>query len=214
MQALSFLAPVLNLLKRISFIYRLIGIAIGFMFFSSNIKDVLFLSSYNDAQPMTIEMLSELPQSEIPRYLQLEDVSILGDLYVATQNEDTGEVLDASYPVYSASQLAGDQSKLAAKVLIKDKNFSEESMLQPVRNVAGMYDNDSFGEVKGILEANGVSVADDAILIVKGETPPSMGTSALAALITGILGLLLVLTFVPRKYLGMEEVVEEQEAEA
>lgn len=213
MKFLSILAPVLNLLKRISFIYRLIGIGIGFMFFSSSIKDVLFLSSYNNAQPMTIDMLSELPPNEIPRYLQLENVSLLSDLYVATQNEDTGEIMDASYPVYSASQVAasadGDQSKVQAKVLVKDKDFSEESMLLPVMNISGMYDDESFGETKNILEANGVSVADNAILIVKGETPPAMGSSAAEALITGLLSILLLLSFAPAKYLGMAEAPKE-----
>lgn len=214
MKLLSLLAPVLNLLKNISFIYRIIGIALGFMFFSSNFKDVLFLSSYSDAQPMTIDMLAELPQDEIPRYIQLENVSLMSDLYVATEDEETGEVLDASYPIYSASQIAasvnGDQSSVEAKVLVKDKAFNAESMLLPAMNIAGMYDNDSFTETKNILEANGINIADDAILLVKGEAPPAMGSSLALALLTGLLSILLVLSFVPGKYLGVVETSEGQ----
>ncbi|MEM1215656.1 MAG: hypothetical protein AAGJ82_08230 [Bacteroidota bacterium] len=211
MKVLSFLVPVLNLLKRVSFLYRIIGIVGATVFFMSNAKDVLFLSAHKDAQPLTIEMLSELEQGDIPRYLQLEGVSLMSDLYVATEDED-GYVMDASYPVYSGTQLrsGGDQSTVAAKVLIKDKNFDEASLaLGSAMYIEGMYDNESFGETKGILEANGIKVADDAILIVKGEQPPAMSSSLTAAILTGLLAILLTLSFVPVRLFGVEPTPEQ-----
>lgn len=212
MKILTTLAPVLNLLKNISFIYRLIGVGIGFMLFSGSFKDALFLSSSQGATPITIEELMAIPQGEIPRYLKLKNVALMSDLYVATQNEDTGSILDASYPVYSTSQFGSgaiDAVAMPAQVIIKDKDFDENAILAIEGTVDGMYDNESFGEVRGILEANGVKVANNAVLIVK-DVPPSMGSSILIALVTGLLSLLIVLSFVPAKYLGKEVVVQEE----
>jgi hypothetical protein len=49
--------------------------------------------------------LTSLEKNQIPRYLKLKDVIPLSDSYVASQYEDSDEIIDASYPVYSISQL-------------------------------------------------------------------------------------------------------------
>lgn len=207
MKAFSFLLPILNLIRHFGFIYRVIGIVGCFVFFSSNIKDVMFLSSAKGVQPMTIEELVALPKNEIPRYLKLEDISINDGLYVARQDEESGKILSASYPVYSILQLLTQDSTslmpLTAHVLIKDKNFNEDS-LTVFMNVDGMYDDESFEEARDILVANGVKVSDEAILIVK-EKPPVLKSSMIWSAVTGILGLLIALSFIPNKMYGVEE---------
>ncbi len=210
MKALSFLAPVLKLIKHIGFLYRIIGIVGCFVFFSSNIKDVLFLSSSSGTEPMTIEELVALPKNEIPRYLKLESLALMSDFYVATQNEETGQILDASYPVYSLTQLSNydslNPSSMVAHVIVKDKDFDEAS-LGLIVDVDGKYDNESFKEVKDILQTSGVSVSENAVLIVK-EKPPSFKSSLLWTIVTGILGLLLVLSFIPSSTFGAKDTPE------
>ena len=207
MKALSFLNPILGLIKNFGFIYRLIGIGICFTFFTSNFQDLMFLSSSKDAEPMTIEELKAIPKSEIPRYLKLKDLMLMSDSYVATQDEDSGRILDASYPVYSTQQLAEydslNPSALMTHVIIKDKDFHEDS-LSFFMNVDGMYDNSSLGEVRTILSQNGVNVSPDAILIVK-EKAPAFSSSLMWTLLTGIGGLLIALSFIPNSMLGMKE---------
>lgn len=216
MKALSFLLPVLNLIRRFGFIYRLIGIAGCVLFFSSNIKDVLFLSSTKGVEPITIEELTALPKNEIPRYLKLENISIKDGLYVATQNEETGKVLNASYPVYSIQQLLSQDSTslmpITAHVIVKDKNFHEDSLMV-FMTIDGMYDDESFGEARDILMANGVNVSSDAILIVK-EKPPVLKSSILWSVITGVLGLLILLSFVPNRMYGVQAANEEEQVES
>ena len=183
-----------------------------FVFFSQNIKDVMFLSSSNGAEPMTIEELSALPKDEIPRYLKLKNLLLLNDNYVATQSEGSNTILDASYPVYSMTQLSSVDSVnipfIEAQVIVKDKDFSADSLSFMISELNGMYDNESFGEVKSILVQNGVKVSPNAILIVK-EKPPSLSSSLLWSFLTGLGGLLIALSFIPQKNSGEEEFVNE-----
>jgi len=204
MKVLSLLAPLLNLLKNFGFIYRIIGIGICATFFLSNAKDLLFLSSSKGVEPMTIEQLSALPKSEIPRYLRLENLTLMSDSYVATEDEDSGRIIDASYPVYSLDQLGGVETNgiPPAHVIIKDKNFDEES-LNLLNSVDGMYDNEGFGEVKDILNANGLKISEDAILIVK-EKPPAFQSTLLWTLLTGLGALLIGLSFIPSNVIRPE----------
>ena len=207
MKALSFLAPVLKLVKKINFIYRAIGIIGLFSFFSSNFQDLLFLSTSNNTKPITIEEVAAMSKSEIPRYLRLESLVLIGSSYVVTENEETGQILDASYPVYSLSQLANldtlNPSATVAHVIVKDKDF-DESIMGDIIDIDGMYDNKSFGEVKKILVTNGIKVSDNAILIVK-EKPPAFNSVLLWTILTGLGGLLLVLSFIPGSSLGIKD---------
>lgn len=216
MKALSFLSPILKIFKHFGFIYRVIGIVGCFVFFSSNFKDLMYTSTANKAEAMSIEELVALPKNEIPRYLKLKDLTLADGSYVATQNEDTGAILDASYPVYSLKQISDLDTlnpQLMAHVIIKDKDFDENS-LQMIMDVDGMYDNESFGEVRNILTSSGVQVSENAVLIVKSK-PPSFQSSLIWSLVTGILGLLIVLSFVPNSMMGIaEEPAEEEEPQA
>jgi len=205
MKFLSFLAPILGLLKRFGFLYRIIGIGIAFMLFSSCFKDLMFLSSTHDSEAMTVEELMELPKSEIPRYLKLKDLALLSESYVAS--EKNGRIVDASYPVYSISQIADfdtvNNRPPPAHVIIKDTHFNEDSM-QMFMNVDGLYDHESFSESKRLLEQNKVYIADDAVLIVKSK-PPSYNSTLIKTILSGLFGLLIVLSFIPNSALGMPE---------
>lgn len=217
MKALSFLVPVLNLLRHFGFIYRGIGLVIAFFIVSDNGKDLMFLSTSKGAEPMTIEQLTALPPGEIPRYLKLQNLVLLSDMYVASQREGSDEILDASYPVYSAEQMSQldtndfDPSNLTAHVLIKDKDFDPEAM-SFFENVDGMYDNESVDEVRGILVANGVKVSENAVLIVK-ETPPDYSSSLLYTILGLLFGLLVLLTFVPNSVFGVVDAPEPETQE-
>lgn len=212
MKALSFLSPLFNLIKRFGFIYRIIGIVGCFVFFSSNIKDLMYTSTSNKTEAMSIEELVAMPKNEIPRYLKLKDLTLGDGNYVASQNEETGEIVDASYPVYSLKQISDMDTlnpQLIAHVIIKDKDF-DESSLQMIMDVDGMYDNESFGEVKNILSTSGVQVSNDAVLIVKSK-PPSFKSSLIWSLVTGILGLLILLSFIPNSMMGIADEPEGEE---
>jgi len=206
MKFLSFLAPVLGILKRFGFIYRIIGIGLAFMFFSGSLKDLMFLSTAHETEPLTIDELMELPDSEIPRYLKLKELALLSDSYVAKENE-SGRILEATYPVYSFSQLADidtvNNRPPPAHVIIKDTHFNPDSM-KMFMSVDGLYDHESFGETKRILEENQVYIADDAILILK-EKAPSFNSSLIKTILSGLLGLLIVLSFIPNSALGIRE---------
>lgn len=212
MKALSFLSPVLNLIKHFGFIYRILGVIGCFVFFSSNFQDLMFTSTSNNTEAMSIEDLIALPQNQIPRYLKLKDLTLANDNYVATQDEDSGRIIDASYPVYSLKQISDldtlNPNSLVAHVIIKDKDFDENS-LQLIMDVDGMYDNESFLEEKRILTENGVNVSEKAVLIVKSK-PPSFQSSLIWTLVTGLLGLLILLSFVPNSMMGIEEEPEEE----
>ena len=216
MKALSFLLPVLNLIRRFGFIYRIIGVVGCLVFFSSNIKDVLFLSSTKGVEPITIEELTALPKNEIPRYLKLENISIKDGLYVATQNEETCKTLSASYPVYSIQQLLNQDSTsllpITAHVIVKDNNFNEDSLMV-FMTIDGMYDDESFDKARDILMANGVNVSSDAVLIVK-EKPPVLKSSLLWSLVTGVLGLLILLSFVPNRMYGIQTVHDDEQVQS
>ncbi len=212
MKFLSFLAPVLGLLKNFGFILRLIGLVIGFVLFQGFAKDLMFLSSSKGAKAMTVEQLMELPKSEIPRYIKLENLAMASDMYVASVNEETGEIADASYPVYSANQLSSSDSITSlpeAHVIVKDNNFDENSMAM-IMSVDGMYDNESFEEVKDILVMNGVKVSNNAVLIDK-KSPPTFGSTLAWTLVLGLLSLLILLSFIPSRMLGIVEPVEEEQ---
>ena len=210
MKILSLLSPILRLLKRFGFLYRIIGIVVCFVLLSSSFKDLMFTSTSKKTEAMSIEDLTALPQSQIPRYLKLKNVALANGNYVVTQNEDTGEILDASYPVYSLDQLSEidtlNPNPPVAHVIIKDKYFDEDS-LQMVMDIDGMYDNESFGEAKRILTDNGVKVSEEAVLIVKSQ-PPSFKLSLITTLVTFTLGLLILLSFIPNSKLGGKEVKE------
>ncbi len=206
MKFLSFLSPILGILKRFGFIYRIIGIGLAFMFFSGSAKDLMFLSSSSDTEAMTVDELMELPKSEIPRYLKLKELALLSDSYVAKENE-SGRILEASYPVYSLSQISDfdtiNNRPPPAHVIIKDTHFNPDSM-NMFMTVDGLYDHESFAESKRILEENNVFIADDAVLIVK-EKAPSYNSSLIKTILSGLLGLLIVLSFIPNGMLGMPE---------
>lgn len=204
MKILSIIAPVLKLIKHFGLLYRVIGIAGCFAFFSSSAKDLMFLSSAKNTEPMTIEQLTALPQSEIPRYLKLRDLTLLSESYVVTQDEESGTIYDASYPVYSVNQFANydtlNPASLVAHVIIKDKDFDETKMPFMI-DIDGKYDNDSFSKVRDLLNTNGVKVSEKAVLIVK-EKPPAYKSTLLWTIGTGLLGLLIALSFIPRSMLG------------
>ncbi len=215
MKALSFLAPILKFFKFFGFIYRIIGLVGCFIFFSSNIQDLMFTSSHAGAEAMSIEKLISLPKDEIPRYLKLDNLALLNDAYVVTQNEDTGAIMDASYPVYSLSQMAEmdsitGASEILAHVIVKDNDFNEDS-LSILMNVNGLYEDESFEEVRDILTSSGVNVSPNAILIVKDEAP-SFSSSLLWTFLTGLIGLLILLSFIPNSMLGVKEEVELNES--
>lgn len=203
---MKILSPLLSILKRFGFIYRAIGIGIAFMLFSGCLKDLLFLSTTGDTEAMTVEELMELPKSEIPRYLKLKELTLLSDSYVAKENE-TGRILEASYPVYSISQVAEfdtiNNRPPPAHVIIKDKHFNQDS-LGIFMSVDGLYDHESFSESKKILEENNIFIADDAVLIVK-EKPPSFNSTLIKTILSGIIGLLILLSFIPNSTLGLPE---------
>ena len=203
----------LALIKQFGFLYRIIGIGIAFMLFNDSMKDLNFVSSAKEAEPISIEELMELPKSEIPRYLKLKDLMLLSDSYVASQNEDSGRILDASFPVYSTAQLGEIDTVLnqppPAYVIIKDTDFNEDSLSLFMNTVEGFYDDESFKETRDILVANQVDIAKNAILIVK-KAPPSYKSSLIWTIVTGIIGLLIVLSFIPNSVLGLQN---EEEAE-
>lgn len=198
---MKFLSPILNLIKRFGFIYRAIGLVACFFFFSENGKNLLFLSTTKGSEPITIDQLRSLPENEIPRYLKLKDVALLSDSYAAEVNEDSEKIINAYYPVYSLDQIGEDASSLndlTAHVIVKDKDFSEESMAF-MTDIDGKYEQESFGEIKGILTDSGVFVSDKAVLIVK-EKPPVFSSALLWTLLSGLAGLLILASFIPQKY--------------
>jgi len=117
------------------------------MFFSSNAKDLLFLSQSDGAKAMSIEDIKNTPNEDLPRYIKLENVAMASSAYLATENEETGEIVDASYPVYSFEQLTSYDTlnplSLMTYVIVKDKNFNPDS-LSFIMNVEGIYDNENF----------------------------------------------------------------------
>jgi len=82
-----------------------------------------------------------------------------------------------------------------------------------IMDVDGMYDNESFGEVRNILASSGVNVSENAVLIVKSK-PPSFQSSLILSLVTGILGLLILLSFIPNSMMGIADEPEEEEPQA
>jgi len=199
MKFLSVLSPVLNLLKNFGLLYRLIGLVVCFIFFSGNFKDFLFLSQSNGAKPMTVEDIIDTPNGELPRYIKLENVAMASSAYLATQDEETGAIVDASYPVYSINQLANYDTlnplSLITYVIVKDKNFNEDS-LSFLMNIEGVYDNESFTKTMNMFAANDINVSPDAILLVK-EKAPSFNSSLLWSVLSGLGGLLILLSFIP-----------------
>jgi len=159
---------------------------------------------------MSIEDIAKTPNDELPRYIKLQNVAMASSAYVATENEETGAILDASYPVYSLEQLANYDTlnplSLMTHVIIKDKNFNEDS-LGFIMNVEGVYDNESFAETMNIFASNDINVSADAILLVK-EKPPSFNSSLLWSGLTGLGGLLILLSFIPGSMLGASPPVE------
>ncbi len=208
-----FIASVLGLIKRLGFLYRIIGVVICFVFFGSNLKDLMFTAS-SDVQELTMEALSKMSSSEVPRYMRITDASIFDGTYVSTEDED-GNVQYATYPVYAPSQLLGKPDvkpwELAVNVVVKDKKFDLNSM-QAVMTIDGFYDGSSFTDTREILEQNGFQVSPDAILVVIDE-PPSAGNAALWTGITGLLGGLLAASFIPSSLLGLKEEEEVYEEE-
>lgn len=209
MKFLSVLAPVLNLLKNFGFLYRIIGLGICCMFFSSNAKDLLFLSQSDGAKPMSIEDIKNTPNDELPRYIKLENVAMASSAYLATENEETGAIVDASYPVYSFEQLTNYDTlnplSLMTYVIVKDKNFNEDS-LSFIMNIEGVYDNENFDKTMNMFASNDINVSADAILLVK-EKSPSFSDSLLWSGLTGLGGLLILLSFIPGSKLGGSEPV-------
>lgn len=204
MKFLSVLAPVLNLLKNFGFLYRIIGLGICCIFFISNAKDLLFLSQSDGAKAMSIEDIKNTPNEDLPRYIKLESVAMASSAYLATEDEETGRIIDASYPVYSFEQLTNYDTlnplSLMTYVIVKDKNFNADS-LSFIMNVEGIYDNENFDKTMNMFASNDINVSADAILLVK-EKPPSFSDSLLWSGLTGLGALLLLLSFIPSSKLG------------
>ena len=208
MKILSLLAPLINLLKNIPILYRIILIVISFGGLMSGVESLT--ASANTSTALTIEELANTEKSKLTKYIKILDVAVGGGNYLSSMNEETLEVVNSTYPVYSIDQIMEIEnnglSNVPAKVIIEDANI-EETLKNRIFSIEGLYSSNVNLETISKLSSAGYNIASNVIMIKKRPIP--IRGSKSGYIFPGFIFLMLgLLSFVPRKMYDKEVTVE------
>ncbi len=228
------------LLKRLGFIIR--GLALAFfasMIFLSAIPDLIFNLKTKEPPTFTEKQIIKSDKKELPLYLKISDVQAVNGVYVEElyYNKKTNDTtLNAIlYPVYNLQVIKLVKEKVSPKILetfgvviedtchivvkdskIKRKNIEDYFTNADAISIEGKYDQKLIDEeTRRILTEEGYNIAPECIVLEKGSKPLGVGKSVAYILIFGILGLFIILSFLPTsmlyKILKKEEIIEIEE---
>ncbi len=204
-------------------IYRIVIIIVCYFLFKEGWNDFKFNWSVKEAKVFTIEELERTPRADIPRYIKVKNVQILSSNYVAEVGKKKGDLRAIVYPVFSlkgfmksAQQKAptakgvayqiDSTAQIKVKLVVREhypnkvKVENGEYFKELKNEVEGKYDPDSgiSSDTKKLL-ANGVFDVTDAIELTRGGSPWGYWISILAMAASIIIGLLLLISFLPSR---------------
>jgi hypothetical protein len=135
------LATIALFFKRLSFLYRLIGIVIaGYIVFGMAIPDIRFNMSTGTVIEMTLDQLMKTPADEIPRYLKIKDAVVPSGSYVEFRKSKSNSLRGIYYPVYPSNEVKIDIKDIS-KVVSSD---SMKVVADSSGNVSLMKDTDNI----------------------------------------------------------------------
>ncbi|MBC9928866.1 hypothetical protein [Chitinophaga qingshengii] len=196
-------------LKRFGFIIRLIGIVIGFSILSTTIRDLKFSLLVSKAPVLSIAQLSKMKVEDIPLYFKVDKVTLLSDNFVGqykTRKHSTEKTLKGIYfPVYDVQALSADTAaKPACQLIVHDEKVDEKKLQSgdyfggDTFSVEGRFGGSYIdSDTRRLLEREGHPLADNCILIEKGDQPLSTAMAIMLTLIFGTGTLLLLASLLP-----------------
>jgi hypothetical protein len=201
------LANIAFFFKRLSFVYRLIGIfGAGYLIFGVAIPDIRFNMSSGKAKEMTLAQLLKTPAEEIPRYLKIKDAVVPSGSYVEYRTGKSNSLSSIYYPVFSINEAVNNnETDIMSKLVIHDSHVTDSDLdstgtyfSNPKFTIEGQYNGDLLDEENiRLFKESGLKVSAEAIVLNRGDT--GMATSKASMLVGfGLLTMLIgVLSFIP-----------------
>lgn len=108
-----FFLNAISFLKRISFLYRLVGIVMAYFVITSiAIPDIKFNMASSKPVEMTLDELFKTPKETLPRYLKIKDAVVPAGSYVETRKGKSNSLQEIYYPVYPSEDVKIPLSEL------------------------------------------------------------------------------------------------------
>ncbi len=100
-----------------------------------SVRDMFFLKDFSAAKELTIDELKQIPAGNVPRYIKLKDVQIVGGSYVEETKTKRGSKISSTYyyPVYSKEEANKANSSSLVGALTKMAGMSKEERMDTTR---------------------------------------------------------------------------------
>jgi hypothetical protein len=92
------------------------------------VRDMFFLKDFSAAKELTIDELKQIPAGNVPRYIKLKDIQIVGGSYVEETTTKRGSKISSTYyyPLYSKAEASKANSASLVGALTKMSEMSKE----------------------------------------------------------------------------------------
>ena len=203
------IVSIIKLCKRLGYILRGIGLIFCYVIlFQMAIPDLLFNMTAKNVKIYTEEEILAERIKDLPRFLKISDVYPMGDTYIRVMKQKKGGQESLSsiiFPVYSYSELENldgdDLSAIPCNIVVQNSNVKEadiDSYFNNIKIIEGKFDHSFIkADEKRILEESGYKLSDNCILIQDGDTPASTTFCIIAIILASLLGIFLLLSFLP-----------------
>jgi hypothetical protein len=194
-------------LKRIFLPLRVFVLLTGaFILYWMLIPDLSFDISISKARTYTIGQLTQMRDTDIPRYVIVTDARPVGRDYVATTGRNGKGLHAITFPVYATGELLRSRDS-SGQSLVSHLIVVDQSVTKPELDKGNYFTPGQFfleGEYKGglgdsdavgLLRSGGYRLSPDCIVIERDEAPLPIDVCVLYMMIDIILSTVILSSF-------------------